>query len=106
MMIDPKKLEQLAREMQETLPKGIRDLGNNLEKKIYQGLQNQLSRMDLVSREEFDVQTQALLRTREKLNQLELRINVLEAIPKDYTSTAQPTPEVKPISVDDPTIRL
>lgn len=59
-MIDPKKLEQLARQV----------------------LQNQFSRMDLVSREEFDVQTQVLLRTREKLSQLELRLNALETMPK------------------------
>ncbi|CAK8742526.1 Ubiquinone biosynthesis accessory factor UbiK [Sodalis praecaptivus] len=45
-------------------------------------LQNQFSRMDLVSREEFDVQTQVLLRTREKLSQLELRLNALETMPK------------------------
>ncbi|MFT4465149.1 MAG: ubiquinone biosynthesis accessory factor UbiK [Sodalis sp. (in: enterobacteria)] len=81
-MIDPNKLEQLARQVQESLPKGIRDLGDDVEKKIRQVLQNQFSRMDLVSREEFDVQTQVLLRTREKLSQLELRLNALETMPK------------------------
>lgn len=81
-MIDPKKLEQLARQVQESLPKGIRDLGADVEKKIRQVLQNQFSRMDLVSREEFDVQTQVLLRTREKLSQLALRLNALETMPK------------------------
>ncbi len=81
-MIDPKKLEQLARQVQESLPKGIRDLGDDVEKKIRQVLQNQFSRIDLVSREEFDVQTQVLLRTREKLSQLELRLNALETMPK------------------------
>ncbi len=81
-MIDPKKIEQLARQMHESLPKGIRDLGEDVDKKIRQVLQSQFSRMDLVSREEFDVQTQVLLRTREKLSQLELRINALETMPK------------------------
>ncbi|WMQ74546.1 MAG: Ubiquinone biosynthesis accessory factor UbiK [Sodalis sp.] len=81
-MIDLKKLEQLARQVQESLPKGIRDLGDDVETKIRQALQNQLSRMDLVSREKFDVQTQVLLRTREKLSQLELRLNALETMPK------------------------
>ncbi|PVF10634.1 hypothetical protein DBO95_29465, partial [Yersinia pestis] len=39
----------------------------------------QLTRLDLVNREEFDVQTQVLLRTREKLALLEQRVGALEA---------------------------
>lgn len=84
-MIDPKKLEQFARQVHESLPKGIRDLGDDVEKKIRQVLQNQLSRMDLISREEFDVQTQVLLRTREKLNQLELRLREVETMLKSHS---------------------
>ncbi len=42
------------------MPKGLRDLGDDVEKKIRQVLQSQLTRLDLVSREEFDVQTQVL----------------------------------------------
>lgn len=57
------------------MPKGLRDLGEDVEKKIRQALQSQLTRLDLVSREEFDVQTQVLLRTREKLALLEQRLN-------------------------------
>lgn len=45
------------------MPKGIREFGEDIEKKIRQTLQSQLTRLDLVSREEFDVQTQVLLRT-------------------------------------------
>ncbi|MBW6090404.1 accessory factor UbiK family protein [Escherichia coli] len=52
--------------------------GEDVEKKIRQTLQAQLTRLDLVSREEFDVQTQVLLRTREKLALLEQRISELE----------------------------
>ena len=72
-MIDPKKIEQIARQVHESMPKGLRDLGEDVEKKIRQALQSQLTRLDLVSREEFDVQTQVLLRTREKLALLEQR---------------------------------
>nr|VUD31727.1 Uncharacterized protein conserved in bacteria [Raoultella sp. NCTC 9187] len=57
-MIDPKKIEQIARQVHESMPKGLRDLGEDVEKKIRQVLQSQLTRLDLVSREEFDVQTQ------------------------------------------------
>ncbi|WP_447337838.1 ubiquinone biosynthesis accessory factor UbiK [Klebsiella variicola] len=77
-MIDPKKIEQIARQVHESMPKGLRDLGEDVEKKIRQALQSQLTRLDLVGREEFDVQTQVLLRTREKLALLEQRLNDLE----------------------------
>ena len=78
-MIDPKKIEQIARQVHESMPKGLRDLGEDVEKKIRQVLQSQLTRLDLISREEFDVQTQVLLRTREKLALLEQRISDLES---------------------------
>ncbi|ELY4574426.1 accessory factor UbiK family protein [Cronobacter turicensis] len=78
-MIDPKKIEQIARQVHESMPKGIREIGEDVEKKIRQVLQAQLSRLDLVSREEFDVQTQVLLRTREKLTALEQRLTALES---------------------------
>ena len=80
-MIDPKKIEQIARQVHESMPKGIREFGEDVEKKIRQTLQSQLTRLDLVSREEFDVQTQVLLRTREKLALLEQRLNDLENRP-------------------------
>ena len=73
-MIDPKKIEQIARQVHESMPKGLRDLGEDVEKKIRQTLQAQLVRLDLVSREEFDVQTKVLLRTREKLTALEAKL--------------------------------
>ncbi len=84
-----KKIEQIARQVHESMPKGLRDLGEDVEKKIRQVLQSQLTRLDLVSREEFDVQTQVLLRTREKLALLEQRISDLES------RAAAPTVEEK-----------
>ncbi|WP_409310520.1 ubiquinone biosynthesis accessory factor UbiK [Pectobacterium sp. B1J-3] len=77
-MIDPKKIEQIARQVHESMPKGIRELGDDMEKKIRQVLQAQFTRLDLVNREEFDIQTQVLLRTREKIAQLEQRLGELE----------------------------
>lgn len=95
-MIDPKKIEQIARQIHESMPKGIREFGDDVEKKIRQTLQAQLTRLDLVSREEFDVQTQVLLRTREKLARLEQRISDLEnrstvTVVKDDQETLPPT---------------
>ena len=78
-MIDPKKIEQIARQVHESMPKGIRELGEDVEKKIRQTLQAQFTKLDLVNREEFDIQTQVLLRTRDKLPRLEQRLAELEA---------------------------
>ncbi|WP_286882335.1 ubiquinone biosynthesis accessory factor UbiK [Pantoea sp. UBA5037] len=78
-MIDTKKIEQLSRQVHEAMPKGVREFGDDVEKKIRQVLQAQLTRMDLVNREEVDVQTQVLLRTREKLAALEQRLAQLES---------------------------
>lgn len=78
-MIDPKKIEQIARQVHESMPKGVREFGEDVEKKIRQVLQSQLTRLDLVNRGEFDAQTQVLLRTREKLVLLEQRLGELES---------------------------
>lgn len=95
-MIDPKKIEQIARQVHESMPKGIREFGEDVEKKIRQTLQAQLTRLDLVSREEFDVQTQVLLRTREKLALLEQRISELEARNNSVADFQSP-PAIPPI---------
>ncbi|MBT0727120.1 ubiquinone biosynthesis accessory factor UbiK [Rosenbergiella australiborealis] len=98
-MIDAKKIEQIARQVQDALPQGIRNLGDDVEKKIRQVLQAQLSRMELVNRDEFDVQTQVLVRTREKLALLEKRLEALES--KQVTATGPQ--EVSPADVSNET---
>ncbi|WP_029686891.1 ubiquinone biosynthesis accessory factor UbiK [Tatumella saanichensis] len=94
-MIDTKKIEQLARQVHDAMPQGIKTLGDDVEKKIRQVLQAQLGRMDLVSREEFDIQTQVLLRTREKLTALEQRLDTLDA-----PATDKPVVVTPPIESD------
>ena len=77
-MIDPKKIEEMARQIHNALPPGIKSLGEEVDKKVKQVLQSQLNKLDLVSREEFDVQTKVLLRTREKLTALEEKLALIE----------------------------
>ena len=77
-MIDPKKIEEMARQIHNALPPGIKSLGEEVDKKVKQVLQSQLNRLDMVSREEFEVQTKVLLRTREKLAALEAKLAQLE----------------------------
>ncbi|AIN47542.1 ubiquinone biosynthesis accessory factor UbiK [Candidatus Palibaumannia cicadellinicola] len=92
-MIDPQKIEALVLQVHDSLPKSIRNLGDDIEKKIRQVLQNQFNRMNLISCEKFDVQTQVLLRTREKLSQLELRLKALEMMLMKKDSDEKTTPD-------------
>ena len=78
-MINPAKLEEIAKQITENMPQGVKNLADTLEGKTKQAIQNKLSEMDFVSREDFEVQSQVLLRTREKLAILEQRVNELEA---------------------------
>ncbi|OBX02156.1 ubiquinone biosynthesis accessory factor UbiK [Gallibacterium genomosp. 1] len=76
-MLNPKKIEEIIQQVQNNLPQGIKDIGSDVESKLKQVLQAQLAKLDVVAREEFDVQTQVLLRTREKLTALEARVDAL-----------------------------
>lgn len=78
-MFDTKQVDELARSVLDKLPSGLRDVQRDLEKNLHAALQSALSRLDLVTREEFDVQAAVLLRTREKLEALEQRVASLEA---------------------------
>lgn len=77
-MFDPKKLEQVAKQIHDSMPQPVKELGNDVEHKVRQVIQGQLSKLDVVSREEFDVQTQVLLRTRQKLTEMEQKLAELE----------------------------
>lgn len=75
---DPKTLDDLARRLAESLPPGIAALRDDVERNFRAVLQAGLSRLDLVTRQEFDVQAGVLRRTRERLEQLEARLAELE----------------------------
>ena len=72
------KLDELARKLADSVPGGIKSMGEDLERNFKSVLQSALARMDLVTREEFDVQQAVLARTREKLESLEARLAALE----------------------------
>ncbi|MHC6528676.1 ubiquinone biosynthesis accessory factor UbiK [Vibrio proteolyticus] len=77
-MFDPKKLEQVAKQIHDALPQPVKDLGADVDQKVRQVIQGQLNKLDVVSREEFDVQTQVLLRTRQKLTEMEQKLAEIE----------------------------
>jgi hypothetical protein len=73
-MIDAKKIEQIAEQITNAIPPGVKNIADNVEEKIKTIIQSKLSQLDVVSREEFDVQTQVLARTRAKLDALEQEV--------------------------------
>ncbi len=78
-MLDPKKLEDLAKQIADAVPPGVKNMAEEAEGRVKTVLQSQLSKLDLVTREEVDIQSQVLIRTREKLDAMESRIAELEA---------------------------
>ena len=83
----PFNLDDLARQLAQSLPQNLRALGGDLERNFKAMLQSGLERMDLVTREEFDVQSAVLERTREKLEALEARLGELEQDLKSRSGT-------------------
>ena len=75
-MADARLLEEIDRKMKEILARGP---AADLEKNLRALLQSAFSRLDLVTREEFDVQREVLLRTRAKLQELEGKLAELES---------------------------
>lgn len=77
-MIDPKKLDDIAKKLSDAVPGRVKTAKDEMGKQFKQVLQTQLGKLDLVSRDEFDTQTQVLLRTRQKLEELEKKLSELE----------------------------
>jgi len=72
-------LDDLARRLADSVPESLREFGKDLETNFKAVLQAQLSRLDLVTRQEFDVQAAILERTRSKLAEMEARLKDVEA---------------------------
>lgn len=78
MTFDPKSLDNLARRLADAVPPGLAALKNDLEQNFKAVLQSGLTKLDLVTRQEFDIQSGVLRRSRERLEELEARIAALE----------------------------
>ena len=78
-MIDLKAIDELARRVSALVPPGVKDAGEEFQANVKATLQAGLAKLDLVTREEFEVQRAVLLRTREKLDALERKLQELEA---------------------------
>jgi len=78
-VIDPKVLDDLARTLADSVPPGLRELRRDMEKNARAALEGAFARLNLVSREEFEIQAGVLARTRAKLETLEKHLAELEA---------------------------
>jgi BMFP domain-containing protein YqiC len=78
MAFDPRLIDDLARRLAGSVPESVVALRRDLEQNFKGVLQGQLARLELVTREEFDVQAAVLKRTRAKLATLEKRLAELE----------------------------
>jgi len=78
-MIDTTKLDDLVKGISDALPPGVHAFQQDIEKNIRAALSSTFAKLDLVTREEFEVQSEVLKRTREKLDVLEHRVAELES---------------------------
>jgi BMFP domain-containing protein YqiC len=77
-VINVQSIDELARRLAALVPPGLREAREDLTSNFRSALQSGLRQLDLVTREEFDVQRCVLLRTREKIEQLEAQVAALE----------------------------
>ena len=76
--MDSLRIDELARRLLERVPPALRAVQQDLESNFRAVLREQLGRLDLVTRDEFDAQARVLERTRARLETLEARLHALE----------------------------
>ena len=95
--MDSFRIDEIARRLLERVPPALKSVRADLESNFRAVLRERLSRLDLVSRDEFEAQTRVLERTRARLEALEARLTELEgagatAGPAKSASSANPAP--------------
>ena len=78
-MLDAKLLDDIAKRLSGAVPKSAKAVQADVEKNLRAATESVFSKLDLVTREEFDVQRKVLARSREKIEQLEKQVAELEA---------------------------
>jgi ubiquinone biosynthesis accessory factor UbiK len=75
------RIDEIARRLLERVPPALRSVQADLESNFRAILRERLSKLDLVTRDEFDAQTRVLERTRARLEALETRLAAMEGTP-------------------------
>ncbi len=86
--LDPKHLDDLAQRLDALIPESLHSTREEIHKTVRACVEGLLQRLDVVTREEFDVQSKLLAKTRERLEELQKRLDALESDqrPKDPVS--------------------
>jgi ubiquinone biosynthesis accessory factor UbiK len=96
--MDPRFIDDLARRLSAAVPQGLTAMRRDLEENFKSVLQSGLTKLDLVTRQEFDVQAGVLRRTREKLEALEARLTEFEKGAAPRVGVAEEVSEGRPTS--------
>ena len=89
-------IENLAKMLADAVPQGLKSVRDDLEQNFQSVLRAGLGKLDLVSREEFEVQQAVLSRTREKLEALAVRLESVETKPKAVARRKKKAAKKKP----------
>lgn len=77
-MFDPKQIDDLVKKLSSILPSSLNNFEKEIQEKFKEILQLALPHFDLINRKEFDTQVKVLARTREKVEELKLEIELLK----------------------------
>ena len=79
-MIKPEDIRNIAKKLADSIPEGAKQLPEDIQQHFQQVMHDAFNKMDLVTKEEFDVQSKVLQKTRDKLTELEKQVKELEAM--------------------------
>jgi BMFP domain-containing protein YqiC len=88
--MDNLRIDEMARRLFEGLPEAARTMRRDIESNFKAVLQSSLGKLDLTTREEFEVQAKVLERTRARIEELELRVAALERRLTELEETIPP----------------
>jgi len=77
-MLNASQLEEMAKKIADVIPQGVGGVPSGVQAQVKVILARAFEKMDLVSREEFDIQVAVLAKTRQKLENLEKTVAELE----------------------------
>ena len=77
-MLDPKIFDDISKRVAGSIPPGMQSLQDDLQRNLHTAMEAALGKLNLVTRDEFDIQMAVLQRTRQKLEQLEEQLQALE----------------------------
>jgi len=89
------RLDEITKSIIEALPADTRQITRDLKKNLRAAISASLARLDLVTREEFDVQAALLARTRERLEEMEQRVEELKAAMEKARTRVRPKSKAK-----------